>query len=250
MIGRARSLPRRSFSSEQPIRDSRDEQQARKAPRLGGHPIRLAALVQRLRELQDLIDGGSLEHVIDRRESHPQIAVEDESRRHRDPAGFVRIEDAVCPHHFSRRVAKNRKLETHFRAHRSGPVAHIDRQHRDLGACVLEELVSLRIIRQLAEAERSPMAAVEDEYQRAGSCQFRQPSISTLAISDDRVRCNLADLWYGCRCHRLDYTTRALRVTKSRAVTRDGPPPRISLQLARATCRPRTRSSSCRCRRC
>jgi hypothetical protein len=56
------------------------------------------------------------------------------------------------------------------------------------------------VIRQLAEAERSPIAAIEEQYKGAARVQLRQAASSPGRIGQFEVRCKFArgwQLWHG-----------------------------------------------------
>lgn len=102
---------------------------------------------------------------VHRNVAHGKVAANDENCGFGDPSLFAPVIDIPVLNDASFRIAQNGEWQTELATQGFGSFRRI---HRDAGkgrAGRTDFLVMLAIIRQLAEAERSPRAAIEDEYQ-------------------------------------------------------------------------------------
>ncbi len=121
------------------------------------------------------------------------IAIDYERRGKRNSAFLRPVEQAPALDHFTARIAQNRKGKLELAGDRFGTGAIIDRERDDFGAGIAQLRVTVSIIRQLAEAERSPMAAVEDQYDQSASGQLGQPARVSARVFEQEIRREIAD---------------------------------------------------------
>jgi hypothetical protein len=99
-------------------------------------------------------------------------------------AGVPFPDDAAC------RVAQDHERQPQVPAHRLGRLGRIDRHRHDISAGGPDFAIAVAVVRQLAEAEGSPMAAVEQEYQRASGDERRQALRRSRRVRQLEVRYN------------------------------------------------------------
>jgi hypothetical protein len=100
------------------------------------------------------------------RVAHGAIAVDDEDGRLRDAALLPRVVDIPLLNDAPFGVAQNRKREPQLAPHCFRFRGRIDGYGRDAGPGRGDFCVVVAVIRQLAEAKRSPIAAIEEQHER------------------------------------------------------------------------------------
>ena len=132
-------------------------------------------------------------HVLHQCKPDLALAVDEEGRRNRDTAFFVRVEHAPFDDRRAVAIGEQRKRNRQILAHPGRPLGRIDRNCHNLGAGLAEVMVDLRIIRQLAEAEWSPMSSIEEDDAHRVAGQFRELTRSAGAIGQGEIRSGVAD---------------------------------------------------------
>ena len=84
------------------------------------------------------------------------------------------VEQPVRLHHFASCIAEQRKLDVKLVADGLRAFGVIDRDGGQACAGAAKVLESSRVIRQLAEAKRSPMTAIENDDADTARDQIRQ----------------------------------------------------------------------------
>src|SRR5487761_233515 len=100
---------------------------------------------------------------VDRAVAHDAAAIDNENRRAGYPAFLFRVVNIPLLHDEAFPVRQNWKWEAQFAAHGFGFFRRVDRDSGDVCTRSANFIVMVAIVRQLAEAERSPMPAKEDE---------------------------------------------------------------------------------------
>jgi hypothetical protein len=134
----------------------------------------------------DLVDGG---------EAHPAVRRENEDRRFRDPSFFARIVYVPLAHDVASRIRQNWKGKTKVVAHGLRLFGRVDRNGYQGRAGGTQRRIEVAIFRQLAKAERSPVASIEENDERSGSRKPRQALRSSRGIGKVEIRRDLA--WLG-----------------------------------------------------
>lgn len=91
-------------------------------------------------------------------------------------------------------IAQDRKGQIELAAHPFRFLLWIYGNSEDACSRRTNGVVVLTIIRQLAEAERSPVATIKKQYHRALSCECREPLQSSARIAQLEIGSNLADV--------------------------------------------------------
>src|SRR5512146_67865 len=103
-------------------------------------------------------------------------------------------------------IAKNRKRQRQLSPQRLRFIGCIDRNSYYARARRTDFRVVLSVIRQLAEAERSPIAAIEEQHQAPVRNHFRQLPWHSCRVWQFEFPCKLAD--FGSLYHRPSLTLR------------------------------------------
>ena len=111
------------------------------------------------------------------------------------------VEQSPRRNDFAPGVAQNRKLDVHFAAQRLRARAVIDGNPDDLRAGLAKFFVIRRIFRQLAEAERSPMPAVEKHHAWRARAQLREATHRARRVGKRELWCGIADRRRFARFH-------------------------------------------------
>ena len=114
------------------------------------------------------------------------------------------------------RVTKNRERQTELHPHRLRLVGSIHRDSRHARARRLNLRKVLPVIRQLAEAERSPVPAIKEQDQSPMRHQIRQPLRLPLRVGQFEFRCKCAG--GGDPCHRPILAAYSARADPSPAI--------------------------------
>lgn len=157
-------------------------------------PLRRGNAIARLKQSHNLQCWNARGDLTNRCVTHYAAGIDDEHRRLGDPALFFRVINAPRAHDRALRVAQDRKREVQrfadalrfFRA-----VNRHSRQRRSCGSYV--DLVNA-IIRQLAEAKRSPVPAVENQHQRIRGAEAGEQLRSAGGIGQLEIGRDLAHL--------------------------------------------------------
>ncbi|MGC1106595.1 MAG: hypothetical protein WA876_08660 [Candidatus Acidiferrales bacterium] len=98
--------------------------------------------------------------------SHGAVAIKDENGWLRNAASFPCVVDIPLLYHVSFRVAQNRKRQVKFLPYRIRLLLLIDGNGNEVRAGRANFFIMLPVFRQLAKAERSPVAAIKQENER------------------------------------------------------------------------------------
>jgi hypothetical protein len=118
-----------------------------------------------LQKVNDLGGPNPHGHRIHRRILNDAIRINHKHCRLGDPAVLPRIEDVPVTHNLPFRIAQNRERQRKLFAQGFGNFRWIHRHSHQARTRRLESEVVVAIIRQLAKAERSPTAAIEEQDQ-------------------------------------------------------------------------------------
>jgi len=100
--------------------------------------------------------------------------IQNEHRGLRDAALFARIVDAPLAHHRPLRITQNRERQSQLVAHSLRFFRRVHGNGDQLCARRANRRILLAIVRQLAEAERSPVATIKKQHQRTRRAKFRE----------------------------------------------------------------------------
>jgi hypothetical protein len=128
----------------------------------------------RLKGIDDLAGRDPRSNAVDRPKQNSTFGVDNEDGWAGYAAALVRIEDSPIPHHPAIGVAQNPKRQVELAAQRFGPARLVDGDRDQIGARGADLGVMIPIIRQLADTERSPEAAIEEHDEPAASGKGRQ----------------------------------------------------------------------------
>ena len=129
---------------------------------------------RRLQKADDLWRGRAARHAVHRHVADDAVGIDDEHGRLRDAAPLAGVVDAPFPDDAAFRVAQNHERQPQVPPHCLGRLRRIDRHRHNISAAVPDFAVVVAVVRQLTEAEGSPVAAIEEERQRASGDQRRQ----------------------------------------------------------------------------
>jgi hypothetical protein len=118
----------------------------------------------RLQKADDLWWSYAARYAIHRRVANGTVGIDNEQGRLCDAAPLAGVVDVPFPNHPPRRVAQDHERQPQVPPHRFGRLRRIDRYADNISAGGPDFVIVVAIIRQLAEAEGSPMSAVEEEY--------------------------------------------------------------------------------------
>lgn len=104
---------------------------------------------------------------IHRAVAHCAIAVNDKDCRFGNPTLVPRIIDIPLLYHAPFCITQNRKRQVQLKAQLFRFFRRIHRNGHDTGPGGVEFMIMPAVIRQLAETERSPMSAIEEQHDRA-----------------------------------------------------------------------------------
>jgi hypothetical protein len=102
--------------------------------------------------------------VVERAEKHPPVAPDDEQRWPGNPALLFRVEATPGADDLAARIAKDRERQAQLAAKGFGARRVVHRDGEDAGARGAYRAMELAILRQLAKAERSPVAAEKEKH--------------------------------------------------------------------------------------
>jgi hypothetical protein len=122
-----------------------------------------------------------MSHAVDRGETHAPLAVEHERGRHGDAPLLERVEQIPVAHHLPLDVAPNWEGHAQRPPQMLGALRLIHRQGGDAISRPQKGVRTVAIIRQLADAEGSPVAAVENQDARS---QGRQAALLARRIRE------------------------------------------------------------------
>ena len=106
------------------------------------------------------------------------------------------IEQPVRRHHFASRIAEQWERDPKLAEERVAALGVIDRDRGDARACFSEVVESSRVIRQLAEAERSPMTAIENDDADTARNQIRESALHAGRVGELEIGRCFADCGY------------------------------------------------------
>jgi hypothetical protein len=118
-------------------------------------------------ERQYIVGRGAPHHAVDGAKQHAPLAVNRERSRHSDAPFFVSVQQIPLAHHLPFHVAPNWKAHAQRLPQMLSALRLIHRQSDDAISRTQKCVRSVAIIRQLADAERSPLAAVENQDARS-----------------------------------------------------------------------------------
>jgi hypothetical protein len=121
-----------------------------------------------LKDSHDFRGGDPRSNFVNGRVTHGAVAIDDENGRFRDAAFFAGVVNAPLLHHAPFRVAQNRKRQVKLLPYRLRFLWRIDGNGNEVRAGRANFFIVLPVFRQLAEAERSPVAAIKQENERTG----------------------------------------------------------------------------------
>jgi hypothetical protein len=101
--------------------------------------------------------------VVERAEKHPPVTPDDEKRWPGNPAHFLGVEAAPGADHFAARIAKQEKGQAQVAAEGFGALGGVHGNGEHGSARGADRVVEFAILRQLAKAERSPVAAEKEQ---------------------------------------------------------------------------------------
>lgn len=108
-----------------------------------------------------------MEHAIDGREAHASLAVDYERGRDGNAALLPRVEQVPVAHHLPPDIAQNWEWQPHRAPQVLSALWLVHRQGDDAITRPQKIIGPVAIIRQLTDAEGSPVAAVEDQDARS-----------------------------------------------------------------------------------
>src|ERR1035441_8766701 len=123
-----------------------------------------------------------------------------------DAAFLAGVVDAPVPNDATLGIAQNRKRQTEVNPQGLRCVGCIHRDSHYARARRPDFQVALSVVRQLAEAERSPITAIEEQHQAAVRDQLRQPPRRSCRVWQFEFPCKFAR--DGNLCHRPSLTLR------------------------------------------
>jgi hypothetical protein len=123
-----------------------------------------------------------------------------------DAAFLAGVVDAPVPNDATFSIAQNRKRQREVNPQGLRFVGCIHRDSHYARARRPDFQVVLSVVRQLAEAERSPITAIEEQHQAAVRDQLRQPPRHSCRVSQFEFLCKFAR--DGNLCHRPRLTLR------------------------------------------
>lgn len=145
-------------------------------------------------QAHDLRSRDARSNFIHRNAADHAPGIQNEHRRFRDAAFFARVVDAPLAHHLPLRVAQNCKRQSQPIAHRLRFFRGVHRNGDQLCARRANRRILLAIVRQLAEAERSPVATIKKQHQRTRRAKFRESPRRPGRIRQLKIRSRLARL--------------------------------------------------------
>jgi hypothetical protein len=138
--------------------------------------LRFGATPKFAHQSKQLIDADARCDLFQRAESHDAIAIDHKRGRESDAAFFTRVEQAVCVDDLAPCVAQQWKFDSKLLANRLRTSGVVHGNRDQLGAGLAKILEMLRVVRQLAEAKRSPVSAVENDDARSAGDQVVEPA--------------------------------------------------------------------------
>ena len=123
------------------------------------------------------------------------MAIDDENARLRNAAPLLGVVNIPFTNDSVLRVAQNRERQLQLPAKRFRALRRVDGNSDDLSAKRLNPVVIVTVVRQLAETERSPVAAIEDQHQRAPRVDTGKPLHRPRGIGQFEIRDALPNLW-------------------------------------------------------
>src|SRR5487761_414430 len=147
---------------------------ARKLPRALRRDGTLHAGAQEIHHRQR---GHARRSLVDGVKSHAALAVDYEDGGFSNPSHFPFVQDSPRRDQSPFGVTKDREWQAQIKPHIFGFSRLIDRDCGHVNSGEPDVLVLVAILRQLAETERSPMAAIKNEYARAARGQLGKPPL-------------------------------------------------------------------------
>ncbi len=139
-------------------------------------------------ELEHVIGMDAMMDLFYRDHLQAQIAINYKDRRHRDSAFLPGIEHAPTRDHLALGVRQDLKRQRQLASNRGGAIRRVDGHRHHLRAGGTEGGIERGIVRQLAKAEWSPMAAVKHGDKHAASGQFMQAARLVVSIRKLEIR--------------------------------------------------------------
>lgn len=183
-----------------------------KMPTWGGQIRGRAAAAK---ELEECGRAHAIEFTVHRADQHAAVAIQNEHGRLGNPAFFLAIDDAPGLDHFAPRVAQDRERQIVLPADGFGPPGFVHGESGKIKARIVEGPGVVAILRQLAEAHRSPMTAVENQDARALGHELRERARLARRIGQSEVGSNFTALWDVSAAHA--YLTRISFLTSKTA---------------------------------
>ena len=180
LIGNANAAAQRVHSRAQ-------KHQAREDTALARLRLRFGAVAEFAHQVEQLIDADARGDILESTEAHHSLAIDHECGRERDTAVLARVEQAVRLDRVARGVAQQREFDAELTPHRFRARSIIDRDRDQLGARRTKILEVLRIVRQLAEAERSPVPAIKDDDAHSALDQIVETANRSGRVGDRKL---------------------------------------------------------------
>ena len=148
----------------------------------------------------------ALHNCVHRSKTYHPAGVKNEDGWLGDAAFLAGVVDAPLPNHATVGIAQDRKRQREVNPQRLRFVRSIHRHGHYACARRPDFQVVLSVVRQLAEAESSPIAAIEEQHQAAVRDQLRQPPRHSRRVWQFEFLCKFAR--DGNLCHRPTLTLR------------------------------------------
>lgn len=129
----------------------------------------------------------SVANAVDRGEDHLAIRVDDEDRRPGDSAELTWIKDIPCLDEAAIGVAQDAKGQLKVAAETFRAFGAVDGDRDDVGSRRPNLFVVVAVVRQLTETKRSPVPAIEDQNDRLGRNELREPPGRAVGIGEFEV---------------------------------------------------------------
>jgi hypothetical protein len=149
---------------------------------------------------------------VDCRITYSAVMRDKKDRGFGDTASLAWVQDAPSPDKPPFCVAKNWKRQVELPPDGFGFCRFIDRDGRYACAGSVESVVIIAVLRQLAEAERSSVATVEQQHSDAWRNKFGQPPRDTPRVSQLEIRHDVTRRRYLFTLHALQFSENQPRV--------------------------------------
>jgi hypothetical protein len=121
----------------------------------------------RLQKSDDFWRNYAARYAVHRCVANSAVGTDDEHGRFCNTAPLAGVVDVPFPNHAACCIAQDHERQPQVPPHRFGGLRRINRHGGKISAGGPDFVIVVAVIRQLAEAEGSPVAAIEEEHKRA-----------------------------------------------------------------------------------